>query len=259
MTITLVQHAGNAATFTSGTSGTVTATFGASTTAGNCLVACVSWGGAAFNTTDTPSVNTNGSAENWTEEYQSQNALDTGFSSTWVNWDTGGSQTAIKVPWDFGNTPTTSNSNFLAVDVYEVSGLISASNPTDQGSNQNGTSSGTSWDSGTSSMTTNPNEIWFGVGVAQAVATNTAATITGPGGGWNNEAQLSTSYQSGGTGTTHQHDVGQMSGYQIVSSEGTADYSGTVSTSSATAASVTTFAAPVAATTSTLLIASFPL
>ena len=79
MTITLVQHASNTGTFTSGTSGTVTATFGASTTAGNCLVACLSLGGAASAANMSVSPNTNGSTENWTLRGDYQNGLDTGY------------------------------------------------------------------------------------------------------------------------------------------------------------------------------------
>lgn len=92
----------------------------------------------------------------------------------------------------------------------------------------------TSWSSGTTPTTTVANDLWIGYAVAYN-ATTSGGTITGPStGGWTNEAAvngqlINTNYFS------------YVSGYQFVTSTGTATYSGTCSSQAQTSAQVAAF------------------
>ena len=229
MSITVVQYASNTATFTSGTSGTATATFGSVTTAGNCLVALVAtdFGSGSGSSL---AVTTNGAAENW-----AQAAGDADFLAfAWVNPGTAGGQTVIDVTVTFGFTATTSDSLTALVSVFEVSGLVSSGVADKAAAADSATAT---WSSGATGATAVPGEIWFGLGVSEVVAANTTGSITGPGGSWHNETALSGTYQSGGTGATHQFSFYQVAGYQVVSVTGAATYNGTATPSGSGSAS----------------------
>lgn len=239
MAIAFVQHASTTAQYTSGSSATTSATFASNTTAGNCLVAC--WtlevlasgsSGPVFS-----SINTNGAVENWSGQgygADPQVGID-------VNPNTGGGQKIINLNWSFGGTATTSNSCCALVDIYEFSGLV-LSGVTDQVTGFS--NSNIAWDSGATSTTTLANELWIGnVGIWIATF-NTTSTVTPPG-AFTNQTLLQSSAQLGGTGTSSRLFVYQQSGYQIVSSTGTAEYNGTASqqSSSTWAANVFTLKA----------------
>lgn len=224
MAITVVQHASNAEQFTSGTSGTINATFGSNTTAGNCLIAVFSQDNSSTLSPTLSSVTTNGSSENWADSGAS--FAGDGFF-LYIDPNTGGSQTIIDVTFAFGGTATTSNSLAIVLDTFEVSGLATTS-VVDRIQNNSPGTTGTSWTSNATSTTTEAAEFWIGaVNPYDGGAANQSITITGPSSPWTNEAQLTTSTQEGGTGTSHKYFLAQMSGYQIVSATGTATYSGT--------------------------------
>jgi len=226
MTLSVLQHASTTAQFTSGTTGTASPAFGSNTTAGSCLVACVSTWTAGTPTIS--SVTTNGTAENW-----AQGGVDAAsITFLWLDPNTGGGQKTIDVNVSFGTTSTTSDSSVILVDIFEVAGVVTAS-ALDQSIFNVGAANGTSWDSTATGTTTVAGEAWFGFVATGVAAANTTATVSGPSSPWTNETTLTTSYQSGGTSTSDKYFVYQQSGYRIVSSTGTVDYSGTTSQTSA--------------------------
>jgi hypothetical protein len=196
--------------------------FTSSTTAGNCVVVVVN----AFNNSSTPSVSgvtLGGSADNFTQAVSVVNSSSSYvLSAIWVDPGCAGGQTAVAV----SGSNLTVNSNF-GITIYEVSGLA-ASNVTDKTSSSSA-NSGTSWTSGTTATTTQANEFWIG-------AVTTAATSFTQPGAWTNSAYTSNA----------------GSGYQIVSSTGTATYNATLSPSTDWSACVaalkpnTTVSLPVA-------------
>lgn len=239
MAITLVQHASSTTQFTSGTSGTASATFTSNITATNCVICTFTI--CALNKSfslGTPSVTTNGSADNWASVL-----LNTGDASLpvgiWADPNAAGSQKIIDVAVSFGATASTSESVAICIDIFEVSGLTTSS-PTDKTSHSN-SASATTWSSGTTGTTSQAAEFWVGVAGFQVVADDTTQTVTPPSSVWTNESLLSTSIQSGGTILSDKFFVYQQSGYQVTSATGTATYSGTNSQSSDYNASVATF------------------
>lgn len=226
MTIAVVQHAGTPTAFTSGTTGTSSQSFAANTTAGNCLVAVFSLGGATATPT-VVSVTTNGVAENWVLAKADAD----GFIYWYVNENTAGGQKIIDIALAFGFTATTSNSVCVVPDIFEVSGLGATVTVDRTITADQDTTPGTSWSSGATLTTTQPDEIWFGGVAVSPSASNTTPTIT-PSGAWTLEATISSSIQVGGTSTSDKFITAQRTGYQIVSSTGTATYSGTSSASS---------------------------
>jgi hypothetical protein len=226
VTIAVVQHASATAAFTSGTTGTVAPAFTSNVTAGNCLVAIFSVNGATATPTVT-SVTTNGTAENWVLAKADAD----GFIFFYVDANSGGGQKIIDVNLAFGFTATTSNSACVTADIYEVSGLGTTVTVDKTATADQDTTAGTSWSSGATLTTTQANEIWFGNVAVSPSATNTTSTIT-PSGAWTNETTISSSIQAGGTSTSDKFETFQRSGFQVVSSTGTATYSGTCSASS---------------------------
>lgn len=216
MAITVVQHASNTATHTSGTSATDTATFASNLTAGNCVVACISTG-SVFTAVSVTSVTTNGSAENWSQAVG--DPFSSGANYIYVNPNTGGGQKIIDVNWAFGGTVSSTNTASIVIEIYEISGLVAA-NVVDQ-SNQNNVSSNANWTSNATPTTTQASEIF--IGKVSTFASTSANTITGPSSPWNNESQLNATYLVSSV-TRH---LTQLSGFQIVSATGTATYSGT--------------------------------
>lgn len=226
MAIQVVQHASNTATYTSGTTGQLQVTFGSPTTAGNCLVACITAYEGPTDTLVISSVTTNGAAENWVSAASLGGTAGEGDQySIYVNPNTSGSQTIIDINVTFGFTASTSNSACILSDIYEVSGLVLA-NVIDKSVTQS-QSAVTSWNSTATATTSQVNEIWLGMAAADSSSGNTAITLTGPASPWTNETQLQSSAQDGGTGTSNKVIIDQISSYQIVSSTGAATYSGT--------------------------------
>lgn len=245
MAVTLVQHTSATAQFTSGTSGTITATFGSNTAVGNCLVAAFSVGcdGTHFLVT-VSSVKTGANAENWALAVsQTGDAFAQAF--IYVDPSTGGGATQVNVTIAFGATASTSESLCILVDVYEVSGIVAAS-PVDKTSSGHNLTS--SWSSGATATTTNPIEFWVGTCANSPALANTTQTLTGPSSPWTNETSLVSSAQQGGTVAADKFFTYQLSGFQIRSATGTATYNGTSTASSDWGAAVVTLkSAPVGA------------
>lgn len=213
MPITVVQTAPSVQV--QSLSGTLTATFSNPTGSGNSLVACITT--AASVTCPTVSgLTLGGSGDNW--EVANSDPTTAGLTST-IWYDPGCSSGKTVVVLSFTGGSGVSGDVYLTV--YEVTGVLAF----DKGSSGNVASGASTFSSGTTATTTAANEIFFG----SATATNVIPTVTGVG---------SWTTQSTGAG---QYD--QIAGYQIVSSTGTATYSGTVSSSGYTAI-VATFNIP---------------
>src|ERR1700677_1484791 len=157
MAISVVQHASGSATFSSGATGTATATFGSNITPGNCVVAIIGVEGGFGNFTLT-SVTTNGAADNWSQ------ALVDGDTITffYVNPNSVGGQTVVDVNFSLTGLSTSVTMGVL-IDLYEVSGVLTTSVVDSSTTTHDiDSTSSTSWTSGTSAVTNHANEIWFG-------------------------------------------------------------------------------------------------
>ena len=201
MAITVIQAAPTvqAANLT----GPVTATFGSPTTGGNTLVACVTTHGS---TTD-PAVSTitiGGAADNWQAAVTDPGSVQYG-GAIWYDPNCAGGQTSVVLNCT-GGVGASLPGVYLAV--YEVSGVLVF----DKGSNGDSSASVTTWTSGATATTTQANEIFVGV----AMGGNALPTVTGVG-TWNTQSTVAGNFD-------------QISGTQIVSSTGTATFSGTQTT-----------------------------
>ena len=242
MSITVVQHASATASYTAGTTATLSPAFAGATAANNALFACITLFEDPTNQLVISTVTTNGAVENWLAVANiGGGATDGEQFAIWVNKLTAGSQTVVDINFSFGYTATTSSSVCALADIYEVAGIANPS--LDKGSVATSGASGvTAWDSGAggTAVTSQASEIWLGMAALDPTATDTATTITGAA-PWINATVLSSSVQSGGTGAANSFFVYQISGYQIVSATGSAKYSGTNSVSSYSKGIVTTF------------------
>jgi hypothetical protein len=203
MTISLVQ----APVSNSGTTGTtLTLTLGTASTAGNCLVACVSTHTGATNNPTINGVTLGGSADNFASIATAGGLTDESNTGIWADPNCAGGQTSVVITFGSATTP-----KYLA-SVYEFSGLASTiAALLDKSAASALGSSGSSWSSGSTATTANAVEAWVG-----AVTTD-SVTVTGPASPWTSIAQV----------TQGSDDF--MSGYQIRSSAGTASYAGTFS------------------------------
>lgn len=223
MTISVVQHASVTKNQASGTTATAAPTFASNATAGNCLVACITVG-VQHGTPSISSVTTNGTAEHWVlAKSQTVNStfINDGIQvvAVYVNPNTGGGQKIIDVNCSFTTSLASGNDAEILVDIYEVSGLVSSS-VTDKTASSQVAAGSTSWTSTATATTSQASEIF--IGVVGANGFSGVAAITGPSSPWTNETTLNSSYGSGTCLTA------QRSGFNIVSSTGTATYSGTI-------------------------------
>jgi hypothetical protein len=193
MTISVVQSTKNA----SANSGTLTLTLGSATTAGNCLVVCIS-----EEVGTTSGIKIGGAADNFAKAISILGSSST-EAEIWTDQNCVGGQTSVVIT-------LTSSSSATAAVVYEVSGLLSTL-AVDKTSTNSSVSTGTSWTSNATATTTQANEIYFG-----CFSCNTNGTITGPSSPWTN-------LQEG------PNQVYVEAGYQIASSTGTPSYAGTIS------------------------------
>jgi hypothetical protein len=227
----VIQHASAAQVFSSGTTGTATATFGTAVTAGNCLVACMTSPSASAAVTSVTAVKTGALAESWTQSEHVSDATSGIYAAVWTNLGTGGGGTAVNVTVSFGQTDSGSVQTPFLLDVYEVSGVTAV----DKIAVSAAGATGTSWSSGATATTAQASEIAFGVASCTPTASGTA-TVTGPGGAWTNSTVLTQAW----TSTFGSYHAYQVSGYEALSSTGTVTYSGTVSASSYWDAAVVT-------------------
>jgi hypothetical protein len=225
MPITVVQAAPTVRA--AGASATVT--LGAGTGAGNSLVACVT----ADQLTTNPGISgvtLGGVADHW--QAAASNAGGSRFTAAvWYDPGCAAGQTSVAVSLTGGSGP----GEELYVAVYEVSGVLVS----DQASTGNAASGATTWSSGATAATTNANEIFFGA----CTASSAVPAVTGAG-TWTT--------QNTGAGT-----FDQIAGFQIVSSTGTATFSGTIPSGGYTAV-VATFAQVLTFTIGALTAAAAP-
>lgn len=212
MTIAFVQSASN-----TGTGTTITVTLSGNTTASNCLVVgSIASGGT--NPTIT-GITLGGAAGNFSAMTTVPGAGDTttsaGLVEIWADPNCAGGQTSVVV------TYSAASASGGAVWVYEFSGMASSS-ILDKRSMAFTTSTQATFNSGTTGTTTQASELWFGA----AGGFNT--TITGPASPWVNSSMLTSNNKN------------LIVGYDIVSSTGTAVYSGTYSPNSFEEAAVVT-------------------
>jgi hypothetical protein len=200
-----------------------------STTAGNCLIVCV----GSFNPT-TPAtisgITLGGVADHFAAAVS--NSSQTSAAFIWCDPNCAGGQTAIVISGS--NLAVGSGSG--GVVIYEVSGLATSLVVDKTNSSSGG--AGSSFTSGTTAITTVANEFWAGIGVASN------GGVTGPSSPWNNTTP------SGGI---------CVAGQQVVSSTGTATYSGTNTFSASEAGAVVTLKGVSTPTTRTTVPAPLSL
>lgn len=197
----LVQHASSSTN--SGT--TLTATFGANTTVGNCLIAAftAATGGTAPTVS---SVHIGGVADNFASAKEGTSAAGI-RDAIWTDQNCGQASTALAV--------AVSATSGIALDAFEWAG-VKTSAALDK--SNTGTATASPWSSGASGTLTQAAEVAFGVvGVLPQSGT---PTITGPASPWTNESQIS--FTAGGLAAA------QMAGFQQVSATTSLTYSGTV-------------------------------
>lgn len=181
---------------------TLTLTLGGATTAGNCLVACIS-SSASVTNNSVSGVTLGGSAGNWASLVSAGTGAGEAITGIWADPSCAGGQTSVVVSVSGGSGSTV----WLFARVYEFSGLAAAtSGLLDKSSTA--TASSSSWSSGTTAATTHASEAWVGLVITDST------TITGPASPWSNGAQLTSTLDF-------------MSGYQVRTATGTAAYSGT--------------------------------
>lgn len=229
MTISILQHATVTVPVTSGTTATASPAFTSETTEGNCLVALISTA-VDSGTPSVTGVTTNGSAENWASaESETETTIAHQLTAAWVNPGTAGGQTVIDVALSYTSS-LSGNTTEILVTILEIQALGSSSVVDQVGA---GSGSASSWSSGTTGETAQAAEIL--IGVVSAVANGeTAPSITGPSSPWTNYTALTGGFDSS------EQSIAQLVGYQVVSAEGTATYSGTFATTTPYAAVVIT-------------------
>jgi hypothetical protein len=199
--LTVVQSVtGSAASASS-----LTLTFPSGTTAGNALVVCIGLELASGDGQTVSSVKLGGTSGTFASEVANTgSASGSPSAAIWAEANISGDQTAVLI------TPSTTCG--IVAAAYEVNDIV-ASAILDKSDNAAATSS--TWTSGTSATTVNPNDIIFG-----CIIYDTAVTITGPSAFTNiSQIQIAT------------NPATFMSGYEIVSAVQGAIYNGTSSAS----------------------------
>lgn len=211
---------------TTGTNGLVTAASGSDSTT-NPHVTGITLGGAAdhFGALVSPIGTAGGTAA---------------IIDLWADPNCAGGQTSVVVTW------SGTGSHEEQAFVYEFSGLLNtnaAASLLDKSSTNFTTTTNATFTSNATATTTQASELWFGA------AGGFQTAITGPSSPWVNSSQL---------GSTSTRSL--MAGYQIVSSTGTATYSGSYSPNSFSEAGVVAlFAAAATAVSGTVQpLATFP-
>lgn len=202
---------------------TLTITLDTPTTAGNGLIVILAASGTTTNPTSVTGVTIGGSADNFSQLTTFGSGSDAAIGAAWLDLNCVGGQTSVVITVA-GGTGTLA----ILASVYEWAGLYPVA-PFDQTANAVGTGA-TSWSSGATPTTTSASELW--IGGAFTTTTASSPTMTGPSSPWTNLTQVS---QVQGTF----NDV-WLSGWQVVSSTGTATYAGTSSATSDWIAKVVT-------------------
>jgi hypothetical protein len=211
-----------------GTASPLPVTLGASTTAGNCLVICIT-GTAATSNPNVTAVTLGGAAGNFAQVITAGNVTaDNVTTSIWADPNCAGGQTALSLTFSATGSPS------ICVTTMEWSGLA-LSSVTDKTSSGLSDTTVTSWSSGATATTSQASEVAIGC-VGGQLSTG-ITTITGPSSPWTNFTQETSA-------NTH---IGLLAGYQVLSSTGTVTYSGTFAAGYQYTAAVATFKAAAAA------------
>ena len=191
---------------TSGSS--VTVNFASPTTAGNTVVVCV----VAAQTTTNPTVSgvtLGGSADHFTSAISADTNVTADDAEIWYDPGCAGGQTAVAVTFNAG----TGTGQLMDVQVFEVSGALT----TDVTAASYSVSSGPSFTSSATAVTSQANEIWFGCALCTkpGICGSSWTSVTSPG--------------------------GFACGYQLVSAEAAAAFTGSLSPPGYATAAVATF------------------
>lgn len=184
-----------------GTSSSIT--FDSNVTAGNSVIVCTNFVGAA-GTADVTGVTIGGSADNFAEVVEA--SVPNAQAAIWADHDAAGGSANISI--------SGSNlDNYISVAAYEVTPVL-----TDVSSSDNSGDSGSNTDWSSGSVGTNyADEIWIG-------DARTGYEVTGPGSPW-----------------TDNEWTYAVTGYRVVSSTGSPEYAGTQPYTGSWAACVAAF------------------
>lgn len=195
----------------------------ASTTSGNTLIVLVAASGTSTNPTAI-TVDFNTAADNWTQDTTFGSSSDAAIGATWRDSNCASGKTQVRITLTGG-----AGTIAIMATVFERNDL--AASPLDLNANSVGTSS-TTWDSTSTGTTSQATEVVFGA--AFATRSGAQTTITGPSSPWTN---LNADYPLLQDSFWDHWIVG----YQVVSSTGTFDYSGTTAAACDWIAKVVTY------------------
>jgi hypothetical protein len=219
LTPTLVQTTPNA-TATAGT--TLTMTFSAGTTAGNCVVIKVG-SNQALLAALISGVTLGGAAGNFARAIRSSSGSSSSNAEIWADPNCTGSQTSVVATFAGGSGGTIGYAGIAE----EWSNLLTTS-PLDKPASLSGTGT-TSWQSTSTGALSQTAEMAAAV---VSAAGGTGITITGPSSPWTNSSQINAST-----------DVAVMAGQQVVSATTALNYSGTFSNNDTYGCVIATFKA----------------
>ena len=208
--------------FAQGTSATsLTVNFSSNTTTGNTIIVCVTAKGSTANP-GVSGITIGGNADSFTyaQFFSNNSEYD---AEIWYDAGCLGGQTSVVISFSGGTGGTYST----AAQIYEMPGGLSYDTSTGSAA-----TTGTTWTSTATATTTQAKEIWFG-----AARTHSTATVTGA---WTSVVNALSN------GTNH------AAAYQIVTSTGTATFSGTQTSGLYTAVVVAFYPASEPSTTLTI-------
>lgn len=194
------------------TASPVSITLDSPTTAGHGLAVLIGTSGSSATAT-VSGVTLGGAAGNFAQAASAGTTSDVGILYCWLDLNCAGGQTAVSVAFTGGT-----GNLVMYASVYEFDNLLSSAAFDKTAGHVNSTSV-SSWTSTSSPATTQADEIW--AGAVMGYSTSADPVLAGPSSPWANLAELN-SLQ----GTLH---FGYMSGWETVSSTGTAEYAGTTS------------------------------
>ena len=220
MVATLVQSV----SVSTNTASPLSITLGANTSQGNTLIVC-SNGNAAVNDPSVTGITLGSASGNFAQNVTiGTPSTDFQTVSIWSDPNCTGGQTSVSVSFS-----TSGGSIAFCVTVMEWAGLLLAVPNSDKTAGQINNTNGTSWSSSaTAGLSQSPE---LAIGIVGAYLSTGVGTINGPSPPWSNLTQKNS---PGGT-------VGQLVGYQALSSTAAVTYSGTTANSVQYGAAIATF------------------
>lgn len=217
-----VQYASNSASFTSGTTGTLTVTFGNNVADGDCVIALITV--YCVNATSTSptvsSVTSNSAPDNWAQiEFGQQNPIKEMDQEFWADIGSAGGFDAVDVDVTFNATNSSSSGGCIIAECYELP-PVSAVDSTETG----GFSNTTTTDTGTTSWgpldnyqaSTYPNEVWIGFTSLTDASTSTSTVAVTSGNGWTAETTVGGTFDM----TSSSRHIYSQSAWQVVAAAG---------------------------------------